>query len=220
MSFKNIIIPARAGSKGWARKNVTLFDHTAQIIPTEYKSKVIVSTNDDTISAMADSYNFMQHSRKDEHAGDRASIKSTLQDIVQQGDYRTTDIIIGLYLTYPSRTWYDVTSMYNEFVSTRATSMLCSQPVLTHPYLTMYPAANKTGTQVIQHNKYQRQQYPEIFEISHYMFMFRVGELKKLNANLYNNDTKYYPIERVIDVDSEKDYKQFIKTNETENIYN
>jgi hypothetical protein len=35
-----------------------------------------------------------------------------------------------------------------------------------------------------------------------------------LNKNMYNEQTKYYRIDRVVDVDSEQDYKKYIETYE------
>jgi len=82
--------------------------------------------------------------------------------------------------------------------------------VLTHPCLTMI-IDDETGSPrpVLDHKYYQRQQYPECFEISHYICMFRYGVLKDLNRNMYNEDTQYFSIDRTIDVDSEKDYEKF-----------
>ena len=209
-----IVIPARSGSKGWPRKNVSLFDHTASIIPSEYRSKVTVTTDDDSIAGLAEQYRFKVIDRPPELARDESDIKSTLRHIVTPDLCEPRETIIMLYLTYPNRTWDEVKTMYNMFVSKSCKSMLCRQPVKTHPCLTMLDNKDGTGTQVFKHNYYQRQQYPECFEISHYICMFRAGELSKLNRNMYNINTQYYNIERVIDVDHESDYKQFLKNHE------
>ena len=210
MSFKNIIIPARAGSKGWPGKNVMLFDCTASKIPGEFRNKVIVSTDDIQITALSEKYGYQLHERSSETSADTADIKSAIKEIVSAGDYKTTDVIVMLYLTYPDRDWDHVIQMYNTFISNECRSMLCAQPVKTHPYLVMYDAPGNTGKQVIRHSCYQRQQYPECFELSHYICMFRVGEISRLNKNMYNTKTQFYSIPRTIDVDSEDDYKQFM----------
>lgn len=214
MSRPTIVIPARAGSKGWPRKNLKLFDHTAQIIPDEHRKSVIVTTDDPGIAGMVETYGFKVHERDPSLAQDDSDIRSVLKDVVKQHKVGTTQTVIMLYLTYPQRTWDDVTCMYTNFVSTKARSMLCAQPVRTHPCLTMFVDKDMTGRQVIPHEYYQRQQYPDCFELSHYMCMFRARELNKLNKNMYNEQTKYYRIDRVVDVDSEQDYKNYIKTYE------
>lgn len=214
MSFERIIIPARAGSKGWPRKNTHLFDHTAKTIPVEYAKRVLVTTDDDHITALSSSYNFQVHDRPEKLSQDGSDIRSVVKDAMKLHKYKSTDIIIMLYLTYPDRSWDQVQAMYNNFVSSGSKSMLCRQPVLTHPCLTMFDTGSGTGKQIIKHEHYQRQQYPECFEISHYICMFRYGELKNLNKNMYNDDTHYNNIDRTVDVDSETDYKKFILNNE------
>lgn len=210
MSFSNIIIPARSGSKGWPGKNIRLFDYTAQIIPREYQNSVVVTTDDQTIAGMAEQYNFEVHERSPELSNDIADTRSVIKDVLRNRRNKPNDTNIMLYLTYPERTWSDVSSMYNMFISSGARSMLCRQQPKTHPCLMMLDTGNGTGTQVIQHELYQRQQYPECFEISHYVCMFKYNELDKLNKNMYNNNTRYYSIDRVVDIDSEQDFNLFV----------
>lgn len=217
MSIKKIIIPARAGSKGWPRKNVSLFDYTAGIVPQQYKKLVTVTTDDPQICGLSETYKFKIHQRSHELAEDHTDTKSTLVDALKNNSLKKDDIIIMLYLTYPGRQWGDVESMYNTFVSNQYKSMLCKQPVKTHPYLVMYEKPDMCGELVVDHKMYQRQQYPECFEISHYICMFRYGELKKLNKNMYNTDTRFYNIDRCIDVDSETDFNLFKSQHEHKN---
>lgn len=214
MSLKNIIIPARAGSKGWVRKNLKLFQHTAEIIPQQYRRSVVVTTDDIQIAALAEEYTFRVHHRDSDISKDDTDTLTTIKDVVYGLDPSPNDLFVMLYLTYPGRTWDDVQNMYNDFASSGCKSMLCSQPVKTHPYMVMYPGDKNTGRQVVRHSKYQRQQYPDCFEISHYICMFRASELCRLGRNMYNKKTRYHPIDNVIDVDSETDYEQFINTNE------
>ena len=87
---------------------------------------------------------------------------------------------------------------------TQSKSLLCKKEVKTHPYLCIYD----NGKQVVKHNLYRRQDYPTIWEISHYICIFEVGELKKLNKNLYNKHTHFMKINDCVDVDYEKDFLQ------------
>lgn len=217
MSIKRIIIPARAGSKGWPRKNVSLFDYTASIIPIKYKKLVTVSTDDPQIVGLCEKYNFKVHHRDEEYATDSCDTKSAITNTLSQTKLTGDDIVIMLYLTYPGRKWADVESMYNTFVCSQYKSMLCRQPVKTHPYLTMYEAADCTGKLVVNHSCYQRQQYPVCFEISHYICMFRYNELRKLGKNMYNKNTRYYNIDRCIDVDNESDFNLYKTQHEYKN---
>ena len=67
------------------------------------------------------------------------------------------------------------------------------------------------GQQLFPHDMYRRQQYPPVFEISHYIAIMRRGELDKLGSNLYNEDTLYYGINPgTVDVDSKEDLLKYI----------
>jgi len=206
MSLKQIIIPARAGSKGWPGKNRRLFNHTIDIIPSDYKKYVLVSTDDVEIANKCDRLKIGCELRDPKLAADKTDIKSVLTNIGKRYKYKPTDLIVMLYLTYPDREWSHVEDMYLTFASNGYQSMLCRQPVLSHPCLTMIETGTDTGTPVMNHDMYQRQQYPECFELSHYVTMYRQQELKHLNKNLYNQDTRYYSIDRCVDVDHEQDY--------------
>jgi len=219
MSIKRIVIPARAGSKGWPRKNVRLFDYTADIIPQKYKKLVTVSTDDIQVAALAQKHGYKVHDRPANMAEDTSDIKTTMTDILSYEDVAGDDIIIMLYLTYPYRKWEDVETMYNSFVTRKSRSMLCKQPVLSHPCLMMYNTKDDKGIPVIDHNHYQRQQYPECFEISHYICMFRAGTLPRLGKNMYNSNTTYYSIDRCVDVDCEEDFLKYKKQHEYKDSY-
>ena len=53
-----ILIPARAGSKGFPRKNLKLFDYTASSIPKSFADRVTVLTDDPDIAEKAFSWGF------------------------------------------------------------------------------------------------------------------------------------------------------------------
>ena len=56
---------------------------------------------------------------------------------------------------------------------------------------------------------YRRQDYPNCFEISHYVCIFKIFEIKLLNKNMYNDFTVFFPIEERLDVDTMKDLENF-----------
>jgi CMP-N-acetylneuraminic acid synthetase len=74
----------------------------------------------------------------------------------------------------------------------------------------MFEGKNYTGNQLVEHNLYRRQDYPKVFEISHFISIFEIGELFNLNDNLYNKNTIYYPVGDVVDVDTNKDLENII----------
>ena len=87
-----------------------------------------------------------------------------------------------------------------------ASSLLCRKNPKTHPYLCVQ--AEKGGIRgalIVDHDLHRRQDYPECFEICHYICAFRVSELENLNNNLYNTSTVFYPVEDSLNVDTPED---------------
>jgi len=200
-----IIIPARKGSKGWPRKNQLLFDYTAELIK-EYYKHVYVTSDDDFILHEACSKNFCCRTRPKELCTDTANLRDVLKDTIDYFSFDENDIVMMLYLTYPYRQIEHIEKAYKIFTKNNHKSLLCREPVATHPYMCIQKQNGK-WTQLIKHDLYRRQDYPNVWEISHYIAMFRVNELDKLNKNLYNKDTFFMEIERQTDCDKKEDFK-------------
>ena len=198
-----IIIPARKGSKGLPLKNRKLINYTISSIPSNLKHKVVISTDDEEIKNKFSDFKIFNRTQKS--ANDTASIKSVILEMKEK--IKTKNIIM-LYLTYPERKFEDIISAVCFYESNKAKSLLCSKKISSSPYLMLFKKGIK-GQQVIQHNLYRRQDYPECFELSHFVCIFNTEELDKLNNNLYNEDTIFYPIEEVVDVDAKKDLERF-----------
>jgi CMP-N-acetylneuraminic acid synthetase len=199
------VIPARKGSKGAPGKNRVLFDYTAETLSAVNLLSVIVSTDDDIIKDKAKERGFVVHNRADQLSDDFASMKDVLMDIAYNFGMHEEDEIVLLYLTYPKRTYQDIRDAIDEFHSVDNESLLCKKEVKTHPYLCI----NKNGTQFIQHNLYRRQDYPVVFEISHFVAMTTIEELPKLRNNLYNDSTYWHMIDDTIDVDTVEQLRDF-----------
>lgn len=207
-----IVIPARKGSKGVPFKNRKLIETTLSITPDEYKPQVYISTDDKTlINKYQNDYNVIP--RDPLYAQDTTSTKQTLQNLFKVLN-KTIGNCILLYTVYPERKWSDVISFYNFFLQSKAYSVLGKKEVVdTHPYLMLYEQPNNKGTQLIPHNLYRRQDYPKVFELSHYVSIFNINKLDSLNDNLYNNDTLYYDIscKDTLNIDNQKDIIQWEK---------
>lgn len=214
------VIPARRDSKGWPFKNRKLFNFTAMTIPEWRKDEVYVTSNDQEILKMAHDRGYHNCARPEHLAEDDTSMRDVLIDVSNTLKWDKKDWIIMLYLTYPERTWQDIEDALNFFSSNIEKSLLCRKEWQgVHPALCMFKRLDENkGTQLFKHDYYRRQEYPLVFEISHYIFICRVDELPKLNKNLYNDDTAFFPIKpRTIDVDFESDYKDFLnKTKQLE----
>jgi len=210
MNFNNthFIIPARKGSKGLPKKNRLLLDYTISKIPEIYHDRIIVSTNDDHIVKKLKNKwtNCKIHLRSESSALDTASTKECLQEVIDH--FSIDGDIIMLYLTYPERSWEDVAKAYKWFVEKKAASLLCREPLISHPFLCLYELEEHRGAQITEHDLYRRQDYPKCFKVSHVISIFKQKELKKLNKNLYNKETVYYKMTPALDVDTPEDYKK------------
>ncbi len=203
------VIPARKGSKGFPDKNRLLFDIIAKTLKSVYKD-VIVTTDDEFLIDRAYDYEFKVRIRPKEFAQDNTAIKTVYHDVINYFEMKPEDIIVGLYLTYPERTWNDICDGLNFFYTNKAKSMLCKKEWQgVHPCLCMWDMGKNKGKQLFYHTYYRRQDYPTVFEISHFLAIFRVEEFSKLNNQLYNDDTIFMPIYNKIDVDYFRDYEQF-----------
>jgi CMP-N-acetylneuraminic acid synthetase len=205
-----IFIPARKGSKGLPFKNRLLLQYTLQAIPDEFKENIIVSTDDEKIINICEKHEIKFDKRDTIFAEDDTSMKDVLLNFKKlHPKLKEAQEIIMLYLTYPQRKWEDLIKAYNFFTVNKTKSLLCKKNINTHPYLMLVDNKNNTGRQLVKHDLYRRQEYPNVFELSHFIAIMIVGEIKNLNKNLYNKDTQFFQIEDKIDVDTIDDLKKF-----------
>ena len=207
------IIPARRDSKGLPFKNRKLLDYTINNIPIELHEKTIVTTNDEKIIEKLSSTNINVLRRDEQLCLDDISIKDVMLDVVKKFQMKSNDIIVMLYLTFPDRKFSDIKKILDYYFDREIKTLTCCVEPKTHPYLVLFKKENQKGEQVVKHDLYRRQDYPECFEIRHFVCIFQVDEIQKLNSNMYNESTIFYKIDSDIDVDHENDLKEFLKSN-------
>lgn len=205
------IIPAREGSKGLPNKNRKLIKYSLSAARGIFNdSDIYVTTDDNEIKAdyYTERVNIIH--RPAELAKDETSMKDVLLHAISEIKPSDDTLLVVLYPTYPERTSNDITAALNFFNQTGADSLLCRKKYEgVSPFLLMYPTDMMKGVQVINHDLYRRQDYPEVFEISHFIVIARVYELSRLKKNLYNEKTVFYNIDNtIIDVDTDEDYKK------------
>ena len=207
------IIPARRDSKGLPFKNRKLLDYTINNIPIELHEKTIVTTNDEKIIEKLSATNINVLRRDEQLCLDDISIKDVMLDVVKKFQMKSNDIIVMLYLTSPDRKFSDIKKILGYYYERKIKTLTCCVEPKTHPYLVLFKKENQKGEQVVKHDLYRRQDYPECFEIRHFVCIFQVDEIQKLNSNMYNESTIFYKIDSDIDVDHENDLKEFLKSN-------
>ena len=199
------VIPCRKGSKGLPFKNRKLVEHTLEIIPSNLRHKTIISTDDEEIMEKYKNEYDIFH-RSSAVSNDTASTKSLFLEM--KSEIQTQNIIM-LYVTYPDRKFEDVVNAMLFYLKNKASSLLCSKKLKVSPFLMMYDLGDFKGRQLVEHDLYRRQDYPKCFEISHYVSIFNKKELDSLNNNLYNDNTLFYPIDDVVDIDTVEDLEEY-----------
>ena len=214
MKKKNpfFVIPARRDSKGLPFKNRKLLDYTINNIPIELHEKTIVTTNDEEIIEKLSNTNINLLRRNERLCLDDISIKDVMLDVVKKFQMKSNDTIVMLYLTSPDRKFSDIKKILGYYYERKIKTLTCCVEPKTHPYLVLFKKENQKGEQVVKHDLYRRQDYPECFEIRHFVCIFQVDEIQKLNSNMYNESTIFYKIDSDIDVDHENDLKEFLKS--------
>ena len=207
------IIPARRDSKGLPFKNRKLLDYTINNIPIELHEKTIVTTNDEKIIEKLSATNINVLRRDEQLCLDDISIKDVMLDVVKKFQMKSNDTIVMLYLTSPDRKFSNIKKILDYYYERKIKTLTCCVEPKTHPYLVLFKKENQKGEQVVKHDLYRRQDYPECFEIRHFVCIFQVDEIQKLNSNMYNESTIFYKIDSDIDVDHENDLKEFLKSN-------
>ena len=203
------VIPARKGSKGVPHKNRQLVPLVIKSIRPEDHSSTILTSDDEEILNYGARFDVKVRHRPDELSNDIATMKEVLLDVIKVFELKNADILIVLYPTYPERKASDIDDSLAFFKTHKLSSMLCKKDVKTHPYLCLLADGDIGAKSLIEHSLYRRQDYPECFEICHFVCIAKVSEVGSLNSQLFNGKTGFYKIEHKIDVDYQTDYVKF-----------
>ena len=217
MPLKNasifFVIPARRNSKGFPFKNRKLLDYTIKEIPIELHGKTIVSTDDEEIIEKLSHTGINVLKRDEKLCLDDVNIRNVMMDVADKFDMNPNDTIVMLYLTSPDRKFSDIKKILGYYDERKIRTLTCCVEPKTHPYLCLYKKEGEKGEQVVKHDLYRRQDYPECYEVSHFVCIFQVEEIQKLNKNMYNESTIFYKIDNDVDVNYENDLREFLKSN-------
>ena len=208
------VIPARCGSKGLPYKNRDLVPRTFSLM-SEIGCKdsgVIFTSDDKLLLDKASELNFNCRNRPPRISNDSASMKDVLIDVADFFKLDSKDTLVCLYPTYPQRTKEDIAQFLNFFNKNDLSSALCKKEAKTHPYMCLASNGTHNAKRIFEHELYRRQDYPECFEISHFMVAIKVGELHDVCDQLYNNLTGFYVIDDKIDVDYITDLNRYNST--------
>jgi N-acylneuraminate cytidylyltransferase len=209
------IIPARGGSKGIPGKNLRplagrpLLAHTVlQATAASLVSRVVVSTDDEAIAAVARAYGADVVRRPEAISGDTASSESALLDALDQlerGEGYRPDLIVFLQCTSPLRRPADIDSAITTLVEQGADSLLSVVP--SHRFLWRQADGGGEPVNYDYRSRPRRQdRAPEYWENGS-IYVLRPWVLRQHNNRLGGKIALYAMTERSgVDIDSPEDF--------------
>ena len=209
------IIPARGGSKGVPRKNIKPLCGKPLIAwsieaakESKYIDRVVVSTDDDEIAAIALSLNadvpFMRPSEL--AADDSPGVAVVLHALENLTQY---DWVCLLQPTSPLRTVKDIDSMIEFCLKRDVESAVSVCEVSEHPYwMKSMDAFNRLKPIIENAPKVtRRQDLPQVFKLNGAIYLAKSKWLKQ-KGDLLSSETIAYlmPTDRSVDIDSKQDW--------------
>ena len=216
------MIPARSGSKGLKNKNILdlagkpLIAHS--IIPAkncDLIDSVYLNSDSENYLKIGEEFGAIAFKRSENLSYDNTSMKSVTEDFCNYIKHIDKDIncVVVLYPTYPFRTSSDIANFIQIFLSLGGErSVVGLKEPDTHPCL-IYNRLNNGGikqyfSEECKH-KYRRQEYPVVYELTHWICVIPINNISELNSQMINENTFGYVIEKyknIIDIDTEDDY--------------
>ena len=184
------IIPARKNSIGYPRKNRLFFKYTKNFIKKiNWFENIYLSSDDEWFEKKCkeNKYHFIKKSKK--LSGPKISIKKVIDDFVKKKKIKKNYIIWLIYIPLmpKSKKLYDSSK---KLIEKKNIKSICGfTKVETHPYLTWYKKNNKLY-KFCKNNVFRRQDLPLALSHNHVICAFRCSEIKYLDEELININTK------------------------------
>tara|TARA_B100000963_G_C22631871_1_gene675357 strand:+ start:2136 stop:2750 length:615 start_codon:yes stop_codon:yes gene_type:complete len=184
------IIPARKNSIGYPGKNRLFFKYTRNFIKKiNWFENIYLSSDDEWFKKKCkeNKYHFVKRSKK--LSGSKISIKKVIDDFVKKKKIKKNYIIWLIYIPLlpKSKKLYDSSK---KLIEKKNIKSICGfTKVETHPYLTWYKKNNKLY-KFCKNNVFRRQDLPLALSHNHIICAFRCSEIKYLDEELININTK------------------------------
>lgn len=211
------IIPARGGSKGLPKKNITdlaekpLIAWTIEAsLDSKYITKTIVSSDSDEILEVAKNYGSDILKRPDELATDTSSsevvIKHTLESMEEKFDY-----VVLLQPTSPLRDTNDIDNAFKKLFSSDVTALI-SVCEYDNKILKAFKENGIGYIEGISNNTYpfmRRQDLPKTYMSNGAIYIIKVDEFLR-NNSFYTDKTISFIMDKLksLDIDTEEDLKK------------
>ena len=216
------IIPARGGSKGLPGKNIKILCGKPLIawtieesLKSKYITRTVVSTEDDKIAGISESYGAEVVRRPVELAHDNSStndvVKNLLEKLSNEFNYQP-DYIVLLQCTSPLRKVFHIDEAFKAFFRSNGTAeSLISVCKEDHPPYWLKAVSEKNMlVDFLPYNKekYQkRQDFPDLYRINGVIYISSTDSFLK-NNGFQSQRTMPYIMEKSVsvDVDDEMDF--------------
>jgi len=217
MAMKHIaFIPAREGSIGFKHKNRLFFNHAANFLDQiTWLDQILVSSDDNVVLDRARSRDYAIHERSNELSGPNISIKSVLENVINEMALSLNAYIWLFYLPILYKNRNDFKGAKSIIEKSNIDSICSFIKARTHPYnCWRYDKLSKKLLQYIPNDVFCRQDLETAWMHYHYICAFRAGCIDSLNSELLCAETM--PIflddktaDCLIEVDTPEDYEKW-----------
>ncbi len=221
------MIPARSGSKALPGKNMRLLDgkpmlrHTIDAARKSGEcSEIWLNSDSEDYFQAAEGMHINTYLRPSEFAQDKSTMRDVVVDFAKhlRKIYSNNFALVVLYPAYPLRNAEDIRRIVKEYKARDALPMIGMKEPATHPYLcfSIEDGTMKTMRQVIQYdiNKYyRRQDYPEMFELTHFACVVPGKYIDEVNNQLMIGKGQRFIFlgdeekQRLADIDTLEDFE-------------
>lgn len=220
-----ITICARGGSKGIPGKNIKVINgkpliaysiDLAKKLETKFKAKITLSTDDDDIKKVAETYGvFTDYVRPEFLATDAAGKKDTIKDVVEyeesliNGNY---DFVLDLDVTSPLRTFDDVVRAFELMAEKpEALTLFSVNPAARNPYFNMVEQKENGFYYLVKTNPdgsvMTRQAAPKVYDLNASFYWYRRAFFDSDHKNAITDKSLIYAMDHIcFDLDHNVDF--------------
>lgn len=224
------IIPARGGSKGIPRKNITIINGKPLIQYTideaknsKYLDRIIVSTDDKEIAEVAEKCGAeVPFLRPKELATDNAKTIDALIHAVKELEKRGSkyDYVVLLQPTQPLRRSWHIDEAIRKIVETNEESLVSVSEVKEHPILMRTIGEDGKVKNLMEiSSTVRRQDFPAFYKVNGAIYINKINKNFTKNTSLNDNKLAYLMDKKYdLDIDEPIDlefFKLFIQLNKS-----
>lgn len=212
------VIPARGGSKAVHRKNIRplggkpLIAWSIEVAKAvESIDRIIVSTDDDEIAAVAEGYGAEIYRRPPHLATDQALVVEALRDLIVRlrAEGERGRVMLLLEPTSPFRSCTDIQTCIEELVCKDKDSLATFKTADLNPHRAWSIEDESPSPFVVGANPWQpRQELPTAYQLNGAVYAFRIDLLPDDSHGLLfgRSGAVIMPAERSIDIDTAIDF--------------